>query len=77
MAKEFGYESVEDFTAKNKANLLSQKERQSSEKLHQEILEKLVQENNQLFISSISFWEAVMLKLKKRIVPFLIFNDTY
>lgn len=45
MAKEFGYESAEDFTAKNKANLLTQKERQLSEKLHQEILEKLVQEN--------------------------------
>ena len=45
MAKEFGYESVSDFNTKNKANLLTQKERQSSEKLHQEILEKLVQEN--------------------------------
>lgn len=45
MAKEFGYESVADFNTKNKANLLSQKERQASEKLHQEILEKLVNEN--------------------------------
>lgn len=45
MAKEFGYESVEDFNTKNKANLLTQKERQASEKLHQEILEKLVNEN--------------------------------
>jgi len=45
MAKEFGYESVADFNTKNKANLLSQKERQASEKLHQEILEKLVKEN--------------------------------
>ena len=46
MAKEFGYESVADFNTKNKANLLSQKERQVSEKLHQEILEKLVKENS-------------------------------
>ncbi len=45
MAKEFGYESVADFNEKNKANLASQKERQALEKLHQEILEKLVKEN--------------------------------
>ena len=45
LAKEFGYESVADFNDKNKANLSSQKERQSLEKLHQEILEKLVKEN--------------------------------
>lgn len=45
LAKEFGFASAEDFTAKNKANLLSQKERQANEKLHQEILEKIVAEN--------------------------------
>ncbi len=45
MAKEFGYESVADFREKNKKNLVAQKERQVSEKLHQEILEKLVKEN--------------------------------
>ncbi len=45
MAKEFGYESVADFNEKNKKNLLAQKERQANEKLHQEILEKLVKEN--------------------------------
>lgn len=45
MAKEFGYDSVANFNEKNKANLLSQKERQAAEKLHQEILEKLVKEN--------------------------------
>jgi trigger factor len=45
MAKEFGYESVTDFNTKNKANLVAQKERQASEKIHQEILEKLVKEN--------------------------------
>ncbi len=45
MAKEFGYESVADFNEKNKKNMLAQKERQANEKLHQEILEKLVKEN--------------------------------
>jgi trigger factor len=45
LAKEFGYESVADFNEKNKKNLLAQKERQAAEKLHQEILEKLVKEN--------------------------------
>lgn len=45
LAKEFGFESAEDFKNKNKANLLNQKERQASEKLHQEILEKLVADN--------------------------------
>jgi trigger factor len=45
MAKEFGYESVADFNEKNKKNLVAQKERQANEKLHQEILEKLVKEN--------------------------------
>jgi len=46
MAKEFGFESIADFNEKNKKNLLSQKERQATEKLHQEILEKLVNENS-------------------------------
>lgn len=45
MAKEFGYESIADFKEKNKKTLLTQKERQANEKLHQEILEKLVKEN--------------------------------
>lgn len=45
LAKEFGYESVADFNEKNKKNLVAQKERQGLEKLHQEILEKLVNEN--------------------------------
>ncbi|MDO9183567.1 MAG: trigger factor [Bacteriovorax sp.] len=45
MAKEFGYESVANFTEKNTTNLLTQKERQASEKLHQDILEKLVKDN--------------------------------
>ncbi len=45
LAKEFGYESVADFNEKNKKNLAAQKERQAAEKLHQDILEKLVNEN--------------------------------
>lgn len=45
LAKEFGYESVADFNEKNKKNLVAQKERQAAEKLHQDILEKLVNEN--------------------------------
>ena len=45
LAKEFGYESAADFNEKNKKTLLAQKERQAEEKLHQEILEKLVKEN--------------------------------
>ncbi len=45
MSVEFGYTSVADFNEKNKVTLLAQKERQASEKLHQEILEKIVKEN--------------------------------
>lgn len=45
LAKEFGYESVADFNEKNKKNLVAQKERQAAEKLHQDMLEKLVNEN--------------------------------
>jgi trigger factor len=45
LAKEFGYENVSDFNEKNKKNLVAQKERQAAEKLHQDILEKLVNEN--------------------------------
>lgn len=46
LAKEFGFESVEDFNAKNKDNLVKQKERAADEKLHQEMLEKLISENS-------------------------------
>lgn len=45
LAKEFGFESVADFNEKNKKNLLKQRQRAASEKLHQSILEKLVAEN--------------------------------
>lgn len=46
LAKEFGFESTADFNKKTEANLIGQRERQSLEKLHQEILEKLVAENS-------------------------------
>ncbi|MBC7429523.1 MAG: trigger factor, partial [Bacteriovorax sp.] len=45
LAKEFGYESVADFNEKNKKQLVAQKERTAAEKLHSDILEKLVNEN--------------------------------
>lgn len=45
LAKEFGFESVDDFMIKNRENLTMQKEKASDEKLHQEILEKLIEEN--------------------------------
>lgn len=46
MAKEVGYDSIEDFMTKTRTNLEFQKERQASEKLNQEILDKLVEENS-------------------------------
>ncbi|MCK5073253.1 MAG: trigger factor [Bacteriovoracaceae bacterium] len=45
LAKELKYESVEDFETKTQKNLYFQKQRQVKEKLHQEVLEKLVKEN--------------------------------
>lgn len=45
LAKELGFESKADLEEKTKKNLMDQKERQSNEKLHQEILETLVKEN--------------------------------
>ncbi|MCO4792489.1 MAG: trigger factor [Bacteriovoracaceae bacterium] len=45
LAKEFGFESVSDFEEKNKKSIETQKNRSADEKLHQEILEKLVEEN--------------------------------
>src|SRR5690606_15562746 len=41
LAKEFGFESVEDFATKNKERMALQKKREVQAKLHQEILEKL------------------------------------
>lgn len=46
LAKEFGYESVDDFMTKNRESLETSKKRSAQEKLHQSILEKLVQENS-------------------------------
>lgn len=45
LAKELGFESLEDLNTKAKTGLLAQKDRMAKEKLHQEILEKLVAEN--------------------------------
>lgn len=46
IAKEFGFESVADFTAKNKERMATQKKREVTSKLQQEILEKLISENS-------------------------------
>jgi trigger factor len=45
LAKEFGFESVSDFEEKTKKNMLDQKDKAAKQKLNQEILEKLVEEN--------------------------------
>jgi trigger factor len=45
LAKEFGYDSVEDFKTKNTKTLEAQKNREADEKLHQAILDKLIEEN--------------------------------
>ncbi len=45
LAKEMGFESVEDFQVKSRENLIQQKERQVQEKLNQEVLEKLIADN--------------------------------
>lgn len=45
LAKEFGFESVADFTTKNKERMALQKKREVASKLQQQILEKLIEEN--------------------------------
>jgi trigger factor len=45
LAKEFGFESVSDFNQKNKERMASQKKREVTSKLQQQILEKLIEEN--------------------------------
>ena len=45
LAKEFGFESVADFTAKNKERMTTQKKREVTTKLQQQVLEKLIEEN--------------------------------
>ncbi len=46
LMKEFNFDSVEDFNNKTKQRLETENKRKADEKLHQEILEKLVAENN-------------------------------
>ena len=46
LAKEFGFESVEDFDKKNRERLQNQKKREVQAKLQEQILEKLIEENN-------------------------------
>ena len=46
LCKEFGYESVADFQTKTKKQIEYRKERQAKEKLHQQVLEKLVELNS-------------------------------
>ena len=46
LSKELGYESAEDFKTKTKEQLLKQKNRAADEKLHQEILDKLIENNS-------------------------------
>ena len=45
LAKEFGFESVEDFNTKNKSRMEISKKREVEQNLHQQILEKLVEDN--------------------------------
>ncbi len=45
LAKEFGFESVADFGEKNKKRMATQKKREVTSKLQQQILEKLIEEN--------------------------------
>ncbi len=45
LVKEFGFESVEEFKSKNKERLVNQKKRETQMKLQEEILKKLVEEN--------------------------------
>lgn len=56
IAKESGYDSVADFETKTKSRLENQNKRQVLQDLHQNILEKLVKENNfdipQVFIEN-------------------------
>jgi trigger factor len=46
LAKEFGFDSAEDFQTKNKSRLETQKQREVQAKLQQDILEKLVADNS-------------------------------
>lgn len=45
LAKEFGFESVEDFNTKNKTRLVENKKREVKAKLQEDILKKLIEDN--------------------------------
>jgi trigger factor len=45
LSKEFGFESADDMNVKTKERLQAQKSREVNEKLHQEILDKLISDN--------------------------------
>ena len=45
LAKEFGFESVNDFVTKNKERMMTQKKREVQTKLQQQILEKIIEDN--------------------------------
>jgi trigger factor len=45
LAKEFGFESVNDFVTKNKERMTTQKKREVQTKLQQQILEKIIEDN--------------------------------
>lgn len=45
LAKEFGFESVEDFNTKNKNRLVESKKREVKQKLQEDILKKLIEDN--------------------------------
>ena len=45
LAKEFGFESVDDFNTKNRERLEGQKKREVSSQLNEQILKKLVEDN--------------------------------
>ena len=62
LAKEFGFESVEDFDKKNRERLQNQKKREVQAKLQEQILEKLIEENN---FDVVSFSNTVVARITK------------
>lgn len=76
LAKEFGYDSVEDFTVKNKKTIENQRDKASKQKLNQEILEKLVEQNKFDIPNSLVFQQTNHLKEDmKRTLSQQGFND--
>ncbi len=77
LAKEFNYESVDDFTTKTKKRIETENKRKSDEKLHQEILEKLVADNTFDVPEALIFQQLNALKEDtKRGLMQSGFNDT-